>query len=222
MASVSLDGEIIPASAEPQPLFLEFIGDSIWTGVGALGNQGSSPTYSSEISATVATPYRTASALGADYNITARGSIGVIAKAGDLVASDLFSRLNGYRDETPYEPRRSPDAVIICLGANDPSAEKDAFVEQGVALIQKIRAAYGEGTKIVWTYGMFSKSHLVNEIRTIAERCGGEASGVYCLQMIYGQNGSGSKETNRHPSASDHEKNAAVLIPFLQEILGLS
>lgn len=221
LVSLSLDGEITFAPVEKSPLYLEFIGDSIWTGVGALGNRGSSPEYSSEISATVATPYRTASALGADYNITARGSIGVVKDAGGLVASQLFLRQNGYRDELPYEPKCSPDAVILCLGANDPASQREEFIEQGVALVRLIRATYGDGTKVVWTNGMFSKTRFISEIGTIVERCGGEAAGVYYLQMIYGQNGSGSGENNRHPSLSDHEKNAAVLIPFLREILAL-
>ncbi len=221
VTALSFEGTVLETDRAEKDLFLEFIGDSIWTGVGALGDRGSSPNYSSEISATTATPYRTAMALNADYNVTARGSIGVVREAGVLDAFGLFHRLNGYRDEVPYEPRRSPDAVIICLGANDPAAEAERFVERGKAFIEEIRAAYGRDVKIVWTYGMFSKTHLVEEIRKIAADCGGEEAGVYALEMIYGKNGSGSKETNRHPSSSDHEKNAAHLVPFLREILHL-
>ena len=222
LTSVSFNGTVLPHPKQEKSLYLEFFGDSIWAGVGALGNQGSSPNYGSEISATVATPYRAVTALDADYNITARGSIGVTRPVGDLVASQLFSRLNGFRDETPYEPRRAPDAVIICLGANDPIAEASAFVEGGKALIRQIRDTYGDGTKIIWTNGMFSKTKFIDEIQTILAESGGEEAGLYYLQMIYGQNGSGSKDSNRHPSASDHEKNAELLIPFLREILGLS
>lgn len=50
---------------------------------------------------------------------------------------------------------------------------------------------------------------------------GGEAAGLYAPEMIYGQNGRGSGENNRHPASSDHEKNAARRIPFLRQILGL-
>ena len=222
ITGAALEGTVLLAEQKDQALFLEFIGDSIWTGVGALGDQASSPTYSSEISATTATPYRTAMALSADYNVTARGSIGIVKPAGSLVMGELFPRLNGYRDEAPYVPRRSPDAVIICLCANDPAKDAELFVERGKAFIAQLRETYGADVKIVWTYGMFSKTHLVREIGEIVEASGGEAAGVYSLQMIYGQHGSGSRENNRHPSADDHAKNTEHLIPFLKEILQLN
>ena len=221
LTAVSFDGKVVPMDQTPGDLYLEFIGDSIWNGSGALGTQGSSPTYSEEISSTVATPYRTAMALGADYNVTAQGGIGVVKDMGGLTAGDLFLRQNSYRDETPYVPRRAPAAVIINLSTNDPTGQPEEFVERGKALVEEVYAAYGRDVKIVWVHSMFFRNKFAEEIRSIADSFGGEEAGFYVLEMIHGQNGSGSKETNRHPSSSDHEKNAARLVPFLQDLLKL-
>ena len=223
VTAVLYDGEAVETDLAKKDLFLEFVGDSIWTGVGALGNRGSSPTYSSEICATAAVPYLTATELGADYNVTARGSIGIVRAAGKYTASQLFARQNAYRaDEVAYTPSRAPAAVIICLSANDPADKAQQFIDDGKAFIAQIRSLYGEDVKIVWTYGMFNKTKFVKEIKQIVSECGGADNGVYALEMIYGQNGSGSGDTNRHPSVSDHRKNADLLIPYLKELLTLS
>lgn len=223
--AVHLEGTILRADNAPRPLYLEFIGDSIWCGGGALGNSANSSAFANETSASAAVPYLTAMALDADYNDTARGSIGVYAAVPSkdgLTMPQLFPRLNGYRDDTPYTPDRAPDAVIICLGTSDAKSAAGNFVEEGVAFLKNIRAIYGTDVPIVWTYGMMNRYHMHTEMEMIQQKLGGEANGIYLLQMSYGQNGSGSGADNRHPSAADHERNTKIVLNFLQDRLGIS
>lgn len=219
LTGVSFDGTLLTADRTERALYLEFVGDSLSSGSGALGNAGSSPTYSSEISGTSAYPYLIADALDADYSIVSRGGIGVTTKAGDYTMPELYPYLNGYRDKTPYEPTRAPDLVIINLGTNDTEDLSDYFITDGQELIQTIRSIYGQDVKIVWVYGMFFEDHLVDEIRQMADDAGGEENEVYTFQMIYGRNGSGSKDDNRHPSAADQQKNAEHLLLYLKQLM---
>lgn len=221
--SVHFEGTLLRADNEKRDLYIEFIGDSIWCGGGALGNSANSSNYTNETSASAAVPYLTAEALDADYDVIARGSIGVYATmpaTDGLNMTQLWPRLNGYRDEVPYKPTRTPDAVVICLGTNDSKDAAGDFVRDGKAFLRNIRATYGEDVPIIWTYGMFSRLHMYTEMEMVTQQLGGEANGIYLLQMKYGQNGSGSGADNRHPSADDHAKNAQILIPFLQQLLG--
>ncbi|MBP5288561.1 MAG: hypothetical protein J6Z79_01630 [Clostridia bacterium] len=223
--AVHLEGTILHTENDPKPLYLEFIGDSIWCGGGALGNTANSSTFANETSGSAAVPYLTAQAMNADYNVTARGSIGVFSRfptENGKNMLELFPLLNGYRDDTPYTPRRTPDAVIICLGTNDPKSAAGDFVRDGKTFIREIREVYGKDVPIVWTYGMMNRLHFHTELEMIQKAMGGEENGIYLLQLKYGQNGSGSGADNRHPSAADHEKNVEILVPYLKDLLHLS
>ena len=221
LTAVSFDGTVLPVDQAKKALYLEFIGDSLSSGSGALGNSASSPTYNSEISGTSAYPYLIAEALDADYSVVSRGSIGITAKAGEYTMLDLYPKLDGYRDDTPYRPTRTPDIIVINLSTNDAEDTAGQFIIDGQKFIRDIRSTYGKNVKIVWVYGMFSKTHLVTSIQQMAELAGGEANGIYTFQMIHGRNGSGSKDNNRHPSAEDHAKNAEHLLPYLKQLMGL-
>ena len=222
ITGVSFDGTVLQADNEKRDLYLEFIGDSVWCGSGALGSTANSANYNSEGSATAAVPYLVSEALNADYNVTARGSIGVVAKAGDYNMGQLYPHLNGYRDNEVYKPERAPDAVIISLRSNDSKDAAGDFVRDGKALIRQIRSIYGTNVKIIWTYGMFSRLHMYTELTMIQDQMGGEANGIYLLQLSYGQNGSGSSADNRHPSAADHQRNADIMVPYLKTLLGIA
>ena len=222
ITGVTLDGTILKADNAERQLFLEFVGDSVWCGGGALGNSVQSANYNNETSASAAVPYLVSEALNADYNVTARGSIGVVAKAGDYDMGMLYPNRDGYRSTEAYKPDRAPDAVIISLRSNDSKDAAGDFVRGGKALIRQIRSIYGQNVKIVWTYGMFSRLHMYTELTMIQEQMGGEANGVYLLQLSYGQNGSGSGTDNRHPSAADHQRNADIMVPYLKTLLGIA
>ncbi|MBQ3865906.1 MAG: hypothetical protein II776_03310 [Clostridia bacterium] len=222
ITGVTLDGTILKADNAERQLFLEFVGDSVWCGGGALGNSAQSANYNNETSASAAVPYLVSEALNADYNVTARGSIGVVTKAGDYNMGMLYPNRDGYRSTEAYKPDRAPDAVIISLRSNDSKDAAGDFVRGGKALIRQIRSIYGQNVKIVWTYGMFSRLHMYTELTMIQEQMGGEANGVYLLQLSYGQNGSGSGTDNRHPSAADHQRNADIMVPYLKTLLGIA
>ena len=222
ITGVTLDGTILKADNAERQLFLEFVGDSVWCGGGALGNSAQSANYNNETSASAAVPYLVSEALNADYNVTARGSIGVVTKAGEYNMGMLYPYRDGYRSTEAYKPDRAPDAVIISLRSNDSKDAAGDFVRGGKALIRQIRSIYGQNVKIVWTYGMFSRLHMYTELTMIQEQMGGEANGVYLLQLSYGQNGSGSGTDNRHPSAADHQRNADIMVPYLKTLLGIA
>ncbi|MBR7165676.1 MAG: hypothetical protein IKD18_05290 [Clostridia bacterium] len=222
IVALSFNGEVLESDQTKKDLYLEFIGDGYLTGFGSMGNTAGSAEISKECSFTVALPNLVSQAMDADYSVVAHSQIGLIATSGGFTLPTLYNNHNGYRDlEYFYTPTRVPDAIIIHAG-NDDSTTKlilADFITQGEAFIQQIRSYYGEAGKdipVIWTYGTVYYTRRSSEIQAIALR----NDNVYALQLEYGQNGSGGKETVRYPNAADHQKSADILVPYLKNLLG--
>lgn len=222
--TVSTKGGEMKATA-PSKYFIEYIGASCEAGCGTLG--GNKDTWSIDYhSATHSHCYLTAEALDADYAIVAKGGIGLLRTSGKCNQMNLYKYHNGYRSETPYSFARKPDVILTNIpGGNDNSkfSEEELF-EQGKVFYDELRKLNGTNTKIVFIGGnMRSKStntNAGNAKQRLVEYLGGEAKGVYYLELPNGPNGvPATVGGTPHPSAEDCVKQAEVAVAFLKTIL---
>lgn len=216
ITSIVMNGDFNEKPADNR-LYIEFIGDSISTGFGALGttsdSDGGSPKWQD---ATAAYPYLTAKALGADFSDVAYSGIG--AKYGwqdpNMLNFYPYQRWQ-YDRNTQYNfNARQPDVVVIALGTNDIAmeAERGITLEQRLAgyqeLLDLVRAK-NPNSKIVWIYGMMKDDDNAR-IPAIIEENGGAAAGLYSLELVTNTAGAGW-----HPSAAGQQKFADDLVAFL-------
>lgn len=223
--SVAFNGEFLSAPAY-KDTYLEFIGDGYLVGFGALGN-GSSSSASKiieETSVTASLPYLAAQAMNADYSIVAHSQIGLTTKAGAYNIRSLYDNRYAYRElDTRYKPDRKPEAIIIHVGMDDTIENLPAgeFIVQAKDFTEDVRAYYkDQSIPVIWVYNTLYHTVRAGEIEGLIQYMGGAAANVYALPLAYGANGSGSTETDRYPSAEDHQKSVDILVPYLKELLG--
>ena len=159
--------------------YIEFLGDSITSGLGSLcgylsddgleikNEQTSTSTgkhkcgdSNDETSlcqdATNSYAYLAAESLGADCSLVSYSGIGVTA---GFTMSEYFTYASKCRNEQyNFTTARKPDLVVINLGTNDSfkNADTEAFKTEVKALIKQVRTAYGEDTEILWATGLMS------------------------------------------------------------------
>jgi len=223
--TVSTKGGEMKATA-PGKYFIEYIGASCEAGCGTLGGN-KDPWGIDYHSATHSHCYLTAVDLEADYAIVAKGGIGLLRETSKRNQMNLYKYHNGYRSETPYTPARKPDVIVTNIpGGNDNAYfSEDELFEQGKIFYDELRKLNGASTKIVFIGGNMrssssSSANASNAKHRLVEYLGGEAKGVYYLDLPNGPNGVPAKVGGTpHPSAEDCVKQAAVMTEFLKGIL---
>lgn len=223
--SVGINGDFLEAPADKE-LYLEFIGDGYMVGFGALG-KGSSSTASQileETSVTAALPYLTAKAMDADYSIVAHSQIGFSTKAGAYNLPALYDNRYAYRElDTRYKPDRKPDAIVIHAGMDDTltNLPMGDYIVACKNFTEDVRDYYkDQSIPVIWLYNTMYHTVRAGELEALMKYMGGASANVYALKLAYGANGSGSTETDRYPSAEDHQKSVDILVPYLKQLLG--
>ncbi len=165
LKSISTDGDLLPVP--PQPLRMEFIGDSITSGEGTVGAKGETDWTSVFFGATKTWAFKLGSALGADFNVISQSGWGVVCGYdGNLdhalpkYYGQVCSVANRFGGEREWDfSNFQPDWIIVNLGTNDQNPcqsrpDISEIFEAGVvSFLQKIRANNPKA-KIVWCYGM--------------------------------------------------------------------
>ena len=210
--SVSLCGTLYEAP-ENKEYYIEFIGDSITTGFGNLGNNSSeSPAAAIWEDGTGAYAFLAAEALGADANII--GCSGISIGWEKFNEQDFYHANSYYRDPqtAPANNSRVPNVIVINLGTNDASSDfPEEVIRTGVReLILSIRAFYGTDVPIVWVYGMMGSARS-EWILPALEEMGGEAAGLYSVQLPANYDGA-----LWHPSLTAHEYAASILVDSIK------
>ncbi len=219
LMNMLFDGTILEKPAD-RPLYMEVIGDSIACGDGSLGKYTAGQKWVlQDHSGTHGFAYLTAQKIGADWSVFARGGIGLMKPAGEYTAGQMYPYVNLYRDKvTRYTPARTPDIVIVELGANDDKNDTAAFVAAYNSLVDQIRALYGPDVKIVWTgknYNQYNSAQYVAKER--------EDPNMFAFQFAYGGSGSAALATQSegHPDAAEQQAFADALAGYLQKyVLG--
>ncbi len=165
LKSLSTDGDLLPVT--PQPLRIEFIGDSITSGEGTVGAKGETDWTSIFFGATKTWAFKLASSLGADFNVISQSGWGVVcgydgnlSHALPKYYGEVCSVANRFGGEREWDfSNFEPDWVIVNLGTNDqnPCQSRpdiaEIFEAGVISFLTKIRASNSKA-KIVWCYGM--------------------------------------------------------------------
>lgn len=222
--------------AEPpsqKALYIEFIGDSIVSGNGALtaDNSPGATWKAGECSATNAFGYLTAQKLDADLSVVGRGSIGLVKKVKDSTGKEfamptLYKYATGLsserRLEYDFSSVRVPDLIVLEVSTNDraSSVSDSQFSSAAKKFLPEIRSLWGRDIPIVWVYNLMTPDEHESVLLKTVESLGGEENGYYTLKLEQGQNGGrGTVDGNCHPSVDDHAKNAEILSEFIKGII---
>jgi len=218
-AEVGINSIVMNGSFNEKPednrLYIEFIGDSISTGYGALGDNNvasanaDNPLYQD---ATVAYPYLTAKALNADFSDVCYSGLGCKYGYSSVTMQTVYTAQRyQYDQNTQYDfTKRQPDVVVIALGTNDIANQTDASLRKvGYQEMLDLVRAKNPDAKIVWIAGMM-KTDDNAMIEALIEENGGAAEGLYYLGLTTNTAGAGW-----HPSAAGQQKFADDLVAFL-------
>ena len=203
--------------------YIEFVGDSITTGIGNLytpetWDQTVDPRSKVYQDALQTYALIAARKLHADYSIVAQQGIGIVCgwqPHTQLETYEMTCHQRNRNDDWNFV--RQPDFVVLNLGSND----NDKYAECGmtpddvragaVRLSQIVRSHY-PSAGIVWAHGMIGQQ-LCPYIKAAVEDLGGEANRCYYLQLESETAGGGS-----HPSLIGHRKNGEILYEFLKKL----
>lgn len=209
LKSLEINGMLDDAPAKREYL-IEFIGDSITSGYGNLGDNSTKDAGSALWSdGTQAYAFLTAELLDADATVISCSGIGLDKGYTDFCEADFYLKQSYYRDaDTEYTDNGNiPDLVVINLGTNDLScgSGEQAFKQGARDLITGVRDFYGTDVKIVWVYGMMGTARFewTKEVLEGFEN-------VYYIQLP--QNSRGG---NMHPNIETHKQAAEMLAEFI-------
>lgn len=201
---------------ENKEVLIEFIGDSITAGYGNLcANGAADPGSALNQDATQTYAYLTAEALDVDCSLVCYSGIG-IAKGWPSFTMDKFFSADSYvrNSRKAFKASRVPDIVVINLGTNDNSKGStfNDLLGKVPALIELVRSTYGTDVPIVWVHGMMGNGAWNSISRILASKLGGEAKGIYSLEISENRQGGGA-----HPSLKAHADASKLLAAFLKE-----
>lgn len=210
--SIELTGELYDAPAKREFL-IEFIGDSITSGYGNLGDSATQDAGSALWSdGTSAYAFLTAEALSADANIISCSGIGIDKGYMDFNEAAFYPKASYYRDKDKEYTDNSnvPDLVVINLGTNDLScgSTEEAFKNGVSDLITSVRTFYNnDELPVLWVYGMMGTAKF-EWTQSVLQ----SFNNVYTVSLP--QNSQGG---NWHPNAEAHIKAAAKLAEFITD-----
>lgn len=216
--------------------YIEFLGDSITSGLGSLcgylssdgltinREQTGSGSYkcgdsNDETSlcqdATNSYAYLAAESLGADCSLVSYSGIGVTA---GFTMSEYFTYASKCRNEQyNFTTARKPDLVVINLGTNDDfttddtESVRDKFKAGVKALIKQVRTAYGEDTEILWATGLMGDAYKTYAAAAISEL--GYANVHHFADLTEGRSGH-----NGHPTKDQQKTAAEQLVNKIAEL----
>lgn len=219
LKDVTLTGELSDAPAQ-KPLYIEFLGDSITSGYGILGQSNSeNPGGVIWHDGTQTYAAQTALALDADCSMISCSGIGISKGFPFFDMQQYYEKASFFRDWTSENSNhvfeRVPDIVVINLGTNDYS---QGATEQGMKdsikkLITFIRTVYGKDVPIVWVHNMMGDCRF-EWTQVALEELGGEQAGIYTVRASANHSG-----THGHPNPTGHKAAARRLTEKINEIL---
>ncbi|MBQ7566254.1 MAG: hypothetical protein IJT18_03960 [Oscillospiraceae bacterium] len=205
-------------------LYIEFLGDSITAGCGTLGDPSTEWTAATH-AGSKSYGYFTAEKLNADHALIAKGGIGVTkpntGSNKNVTIEDMYIYQNAWYSELIHrDTRRTPDVVVIGMGANDAETNPDTVFHDGLlSYAETVRAEVGRTAKIVLIYGMMSGKHAGTP-EAVCSELGGAENGYYVFRMPTLVNGVPAKVGGTpHPSAADNEISSDALAAYLRTIL---
>lgn len=205
---------------EKRELKLEFIGDSITTGYGALGTKFDSRKVENS-DACKSFAYYTAQNLNADFSMIALEGICVNVN----MWQPTYKMMEVYKQVSPfnkleYNFEDKVDAVILNLGTNDAyyinhkvPAYGSKFTDDYADFLNYIRLKR-PNANVICMYGNMGKDNVVDKgIKAAIEK-------LNDTKIFYYSNLEANKEgASGHPSKENHQKVGLELSEYLAEIL---
>ena len=215
-------------------LYIEFVGDSITSGQGALveflvtDEEGALKIATKDAddpshSATCSYAYLTAQKLNADWNMLSRGGMGYFktSSLSHKTVEKVYPYYNDMSEDAliPYTAARQADVAVLALGTND---YDDSITEEAIAsgktgykskedavkwLIGEARKQNGSDVKIVIIYNMMLSNDNWLDAFTTADTAD---DNVFLLKTTRNKEGGSD-----HPSAAGHEVIAQELADFI-------
>ncbi len=216
----SFTAEKFFAVPEKSGLKIEFIGDSITAGHGAIGYGDEQTIQNSD--ATKAYAYLTAHELRADYSVIAASGICTEAYhwLKSLNMKTLYNQISSSNTK-PYAFDFDADVVVVNLGTNEASyiqtMEGGAYGEQFPTDYQEFLEVVREKNPdayIICLYGMGEKNYAIHAGIQKAVEAMRDEKIAYNPFVIEG-NGAGG---NGHPNSAAHKKWAEDLTAYIQTL----
>jgi hypothetical protein len=222
---VGLHCESISTSPDHYKRKIEFIGDSITSGMGntTLAIPCDSGHWFDQHSAWYSYGAITARELQADYHLTSESGIGLIHSCCDkpFTMPQVFDKISIAKDSIKWDYLSfQPDAVSICLGQNDGVQDSLKFTNAYIKFVTTIRKAYPSTQIICLTSPMADislRKTLSNYLNGVVEYCkahGENRINAYTFKKSFNA-GCGS-----HPDKAQHIQIAKELVDFLKPTLG--
>ncbi len=231
-SSESGDGQIRIGSFESEGfakipdntgLKIEFIGDSITSGYGALGIGGARTVANSDACSSYA--YYAASALNANYSMIALQGICVKAlyyRQENMI--DLYKIISS-QNSNEYAFGWNPDVVVVSLGTNDSgyirsknSEYAAQFSDDYLELLQYVREK-NPNAYILCIYSIMGKTFEVDDGISTAIQAMKDDKIIRVDDYVkFTVNGSGA---NGHPSYTAQKENGQKLAEYIKTLLAL-
>ena len=213
----SLLSEGFYTAPEKSNFRIEFIGDSITAGYGALGGTGAPRTVENS-DACSSYAYYTAQKLGVDYSMVAIQGICVKANMWLQDCMSNVYKLLSPLNPAPYDFANKADVVVVNLGTNDAGyiTSKDfgyseQFPQDYLTFLQYIRGKNPDAY-IICLYGFMGIQSSVDDgIKKAVEEFKDEKT-VYLTSGFF-QNGLGA---NGHPSRYAQQEWGKILAEYIE------
>ncbi len=222
-------GEVLQA-APVRKRFIEFIGDSYTCGYGTENSVRTDPfkpeTENCNLTyASIASRY-----FNADWSLVCHSGRGIARNYNDFgkdtEGTTMTEKYDMTFDEGPAVRFEKdgivPDIVVIYLGANDFSTERQPSMEQFctsyVKLLGKVRERYGEEIPVLCLAAALDPG-IYEYVREACRRSGLEK--LWCVGLQAGiHNSESDLGASWHPNYSGQKKMASQIIPYIATITG--
>lgn len=238
VTKLEVDGTFLAAPAASDRT-IEFIGDSITSGMGNLVTDGGDGTYySKDVDGTMTYAALTARELGADASMVSRSGIGFCTGAVYHNGNEKDCSWYPYYTKTAALPNQNAcvaewdfaahksDVVVINLGTNDQGAKYDGayatsarMTEEAVKLLQLVREKNPDAV-IIWTYGMMGQGRYTDIKAAVDQLTAAGDNKMYFLLLDPANATTEGKGVGGHPTVQSHLNRATVLAQFIAEKTG--
>ena len=214
--SITLEGEVSDNKPQDKELYIECLGDSIFSGYGVLRSDRGG--HSDDTSGLYAYGYLTAQKFGADCSLMSVSGIAFAKGFTTFTMPQIYKYTSYLRSQTKeYSFERIPDLVLLNLGSNDVfnKAPLEDFKEGVRNLVNQIQERYGKDIKIVVSSGLMGDGNISYIAEVFAE-FGGEAAGLYTYSELPNDTSGGGA----HPSKAGQAEAAERISRFISSKLG--
>ena len=221
-------GEILQGPA-PKERFIEFIGDSYTCGYGTENSVATDPFKPETENCNLAYAVIAARYFDADYSLICHSGQGIARNYDDFgKGHTMVDRYSQALDENPdagwgkEQVTRVPDIVVIYLGANDFSTDRQPslriFTERYIELLVKVRNNYGETVPVLCLAAKLDPG-TYEYVREACVRSG--MKNVSCATMQEAAfNWNTDLGASYHPNYTGQRKMASIIIPYISTLTG--